>query len=84
MASTNFDMDSDESNHTENEFYYTEEMENYNDKENINLQHESQQCVQLYIEKITKLFPSLENLRPWAVSKTSGTVFSLEYGPPCW
>ena len=40
MASTNFDMDSDESYHSESEFYYPEEMENYNDKENIGLQHE--------------------------------------------
>ena len=36
MASTNFDMDSDESYHSESEFYYPEEMENYNDKENMN------------------------------------------------
>ena len=41
MASTNFD--SDESYHSESEFYYPEEMENYNDKENIGLQHEENQ-----------------------------------------
>ena len=41
MASTNFDMDSDESYHSESEFYYPDEMEN--DKENIGLQHEENQ-----------------------------------------
>ena len=36
MASTNFDMDSDESYHSESEFYYPDEV-------NIGLQHEENQ-----------------------------------------
>ena len=55
MASTNFDMDSDESYHSESEFYYPEEMENYNDKENIGLQHEeSQQNAQFTMASVQK------------------------------
>ncbi len=41
MASTNFEIDSDESYHSESEFYYPDEMEN--DKENIGSQHEENQ-----------------------------------------
>ena len=37
MASTNFDMDSGESLHSESEFYYPDEVENHNDKENTGL-----------------------------------------------
>ena len=55
MASTNFDMDSDESYHNESEFYYPEEMENYNDKENIGLQHEeNQQNAQFTMASVQK------------------------------
>ena len=46
MASTNFDTsdtNSDESYHNKSKFYYPEEMENCNDKENIGLQHEENQ-----------------------------------------
>ena len=55
MTSTNFDMDSDESYHSESEFYYPEEMENYNDKENIGLQHEeNQQNAQFTMASVQK------------------------------
>ena len=43
MASTNFDIDSIESYHSGSEFYYPDEMENDNDKENIGSQHEENQ-----------------------------------------
>ena len=55
MASTNFDMDSDGSYHSKSEFYYPEEMENYNDKENIGLQHEkNQQNAQFTMASVQK------------------------------
>ena len=84
MATTNFEMDSDENYHNESEFYYPEDMENYSHKENIGLQHENMQNTQFCKRKNENVFTSLESLRTWAVSKPSDTVFTLEYGPPCW
>lgn len=43
MASTNFDMGSDEIYHSKSNFYYPDKMENNNDKGNIGLQHEENQ-----------------------------------------
>ena len=43
MVSTYFDMNPDKSYQGESEFYYPEEIENYNDKENIGLQHQEKQ-----------------------------------------
>ena len=55
MASNNFDIDSDESYHSESQFYYPDEMENYNDKENIGSQHEeNQQNVQFTMTSVQK------------------------------
>ena len=59
MASINFDMDADEGYHSKCEFYNPEEVENYYDKENIDLQHKNQQNAQFY--KKMKLFTSLES-----------------------
>ena len=84
MASTNFDMDADESYHSESEFYYPEEIENYNDKENIGLQHEeNQRNAQFTMASVQKyiLSQQLEN----TVNKTEYDLhvwkrFFLEVG----
>ena len=48
MAGTNFDMDSAESFHSESDFYYHDEVENRNDKENTGLLRErNRQSTQL-------------------------------------
>lgn len=76
MASTNFDIDSDESYHSESEFYYPDEMENYNDKENIGSQHEeNQQNVQFTMASVQKYILS---------QRPENTVKKTEYDLHVW
>ena len=75
MASTNFDIDSDESYHSESEFYYPDEMENYNDKENIGSQHEeNQQNVQFTLASVQMYILSQ---RPENTVKKQSTTYTF-------
>ena len=76
MASTNFDIDSDESYHSGSQFYYPDEMENYNDKENIGSQHEeNQQNVQFTMVSVQKYILS---------QRLENTVKKTEYDLHVW
>lgn len=84
MASTNFDMDADESFHSESEFHYPDEVENRNDKENTGLlREENRQSTQFTMASMQKyILPQrMEN----TVKKTENDLnvwkrFFLEVG----
>ena len=61
MASTNFDMDSDESFHRESEFHYPDGVENHNDKENTGLlREENSQSFVCHADDLNCSFKSVQ------------------------
>ena len=76
MATRNFDMDSDESFHSESEFYYPNEVENHNDKKNTGLlREENPQSTQFTMASVQKYILS---------QRTENTVKKTEYDLNVW
>ena len=57
MSSTYLDMASDVDYHSESEFYYPDEIENYNEKENIISPHdENHQSAEFTMDSVQNYF----------------------------